>query len=250
MIDGEFAIGNSVMHRFDPRARLLFAMLFSAVVAVSDRFPALALSILVGGCLIGLAGLSPKRVFSRLLVANGFIFCLWALVPFTISGETVFSLGPFAVTREGVFLAAWITLKCNAILMALMALVATMSVFTTARALRHLHVPEKLVYLIFFTYRYIHVIFEEYQRLMCAAKTRGFRPRTGMHCYRTYAYLVGMTFVKSHERAERVLAAMRCRGFTGKFYDLSEFSFRPMDGALLAAMVLAVACMVILQRIG
>jgi len=45
-----------------------------------------------------------------------------------------------------------------------------------------------------------------------------------MHTYKTYAYLIGMIFVRAAARAQRVHQAMICRGFKGKFYSLYKFS--------------------------
>jgi cobalt/nickel transport system permease protein len=73
------------------------------------------------------------------------------------------------------------------------------------------------------TYRYIFVIEQEYKRLLRAAKIRGFQPGTNLNTYRTYSYVIGMLFVRSAARAERVHQAMLCRGFKGKFYSLQEF---------------------------
>ena len=86
---------------------------------------------------------------------------------------------------------------------------------------------------------------QEYERLLRAAKARGFKPKTNMHTYRTYAYLVGMLLVRAVERAERVHKAMICRGFRGRFYSLHKFSMSPLDwvwsivfGVLLTVMEL------------
>jgi cobalt/nickel transport system permease protein len=68
-----------------------------------------------------------------------------------------------------------------------------------------------------------------------------------MHTYRTYAYLVGMLLVKSHDRADRVRAAMLCRGFRGRFYDLSEFNMRSSDVFILIIMLLVVTLIGIVQ---
>ena len=68
-----------------------------------------------------------------------------------------------------------------------------------------------------------------------------------MHTYRTYAYLVGMLLVKSHDRAERVRSAMLCRGFKGRFYELSEFSFQFSDLIIMFLMLLAVTIILLLQ---
>ena len=128
-----------------------------------------------------------------------------------------------------------------------MALMATMPVFTMGRALRKLHVSAKIVHLLLFTYRYIHAIHREYLRLINAIKIRGFRPGTNMHTYRTYAYLTGMLLVKSHDRAERVRAAMLCRGFRGRFYDLTEFRLKPVDLIITGIMLLAVTGIGLIQ---
>ena len=66
------------------------------------------------------------------------------------------------------------------------------------------------------TYRYLHVISQEYRRLRRSAAMRCFRPATNLHTYRTYSYLIGMTIVRSHERSQRIYNAMRMRGFTGQ----------------------------------
>jgi cobalt/nickel transport system permease protein len=90
-------------------------------------------------------------------------------------------------------------------------------------------VPSKIIFLLLLTYRYIFVIDEEYKRLARSAKIRGFRPGTNLHTYKTYAYFVGMLFVRASTRAERVHQAMLCRGFRGRFHCLGEFSFSRMD---------------------
>jgi cobalt/nickel transport system permease protein len=145
------------------------------------------------------------------------------VIPFTFPGDALFRIGPFNASREGIALAGQITLKSNAIILAFMALVTTMPLSTLGHALNRLQLPDKFVHLLLMTYRYIFVLEQEYQRLMRAARIRGFQPGTNLHTYRTYAYLVGMLFVKAIDRAERVRWAMLCRGFKRKFYSLHEF---------------------------
>jgi len=247
VLEENFIAGNSVLHRLDPRAKTIVACVFSIVVAISDRYAALIPAVFVALSLTFVASLPVKKVFSRLLVVNIFIFFLWLFLPFTTKGRPLFSLGPLVASKEGVLYATMITLKSNAIILALMALLATMSIFTMARALRYLHIPSKIVHLIFFTYRYIHVINQEYRRLMNAIKIRGFNPGNNLHTYRTYAFLVGMLLIRSHDRAERVRAAMLCRGFRGKFYDLKNFSMRNTEYVVLFLMLFATTGIALLQ---
>ena len=87
----------------------------------------------------------------------------------------------------------------------------------------------------------------EYSRLIKAVKIRGFQAGNNLHTYRTYAYLVGMLLVKSYERAERVRAAMLCRGFRGIFYDLREFELKPSDLIIMFLMLIGVSGVALLQ---
>jgi len=247
MLELDLYSGDSFVHRMDPRARVVAAVFYSVTVAVSGRFSALGVAVVFATGLAVAARLPPKQIFSRLLVVNGLIALLWLFLPFTVQGKPLFSLGPLTGTLEGTLFALRITLKSNAIILALIALVSTMSIFTMARALSHLFVPKKIVFLTFFTYRYIHVIFLEYKRLVNAMKIRGFRPGSNMHTYKTYAHLLGMLFVRSYDRAERVMAAMLCRGFNGRFYDLGEFSFGTSDWIYVSAMLTGVMAIGLLQ---
>lgn len=229
MIEETFSTGTTILHKLDPRIRLVTAILFSVIVAISHRLPSLWIAITVSILLILLAGLSVKQVVLRLLGMNTFILFIWLFVPLSMSGETLFRLGPLKITNEGIIYSMIITIKANTIAMSLIALIATMPVFTLGKAMRYLCVPSKIINLFLFTFRYIHAIHREYRRLVNAIKIRGFKPGNNIHTYRTYAYLLGMLLVKSYDRAERVYAAMLCRGFRGVFYDLSNFQLKRLD---------------------
>jgi len=183
----------------------------------------------------------------RLLPVNSFILLLWIVLPFTYPGKTLFSLGPLEASGEGIRYALSITIKSNTIILACMALLGTTPIFTLAHALRHLRVPDKLVQLLFFSYRYIHVIYLEYVRLLNALKVRCFRPRSDLHTYKAYAHLVGMMLLKSYDRSERVYDAMLCRGFKGKFWVLDHFSLKRGDLILFIIMLLSLMGLGLLQ---
>ena len=247
MIEEEFSTGKSFVHGLDPRIKIIVAALFSVVVATSTNFTALIPALAVSLFLIVFTKLSTRKVFYRLLLVNGLILFLWLLLPFTFKGEQLFTIGPLVGTKEGVLYASQITLKCNAILLAMIALLATIPIFTLGHAMSQLYFPEKIIHLFLFTYRYIHVIFQEYHRLINAMRIRGFIPQTNLHTYRSYAYLVGMLLVKSYDRAERVHKAMLCRGFSGKYFTLSRFSIKIGDIFYLSFMLAAILGLVILQ---
>lgn len=237
MFDEPFATGDTIIHRLDPRARLVAASLFSVVVAVSATPQAAAVA-LACACLVLAAsrpGIFP--LLKRLFVVNLFIAFLWLMLPFSTPGDAVRTIGPLAATQQGIELALLISLKSNAIVLAFIALVATSDAATLGQAMYRLRVPGKLTFLFLFTYRFVQVVGEEFGRLRTAAKLRGFVPRTSMHTYRTVAALLAMVLVKSHDRAQRVHQAMLLRGFTGRFVSLREFRFRSSDALFLGCML-------------
>jgi len=250
MIQEPFAVGNSLNHRIDPRFRVVFAAIFSFAVALSNQFPAMIAALGISILLVRMSRLRFGAVVKKLAVIWGFLLLLWLILPLTSGGEPLYHLGPLTFTRPGVMLSLQITLKSNAILLTFISLLATMSFATLGHSLERLRVPDKLVYLLLMTYRYIFVIEQEYLRLARAAKLRNFRPGTNMHTYKTYAYIVGMLFVRASERAERVYQAMRCRGFKGKFYCLREFSVSRQDWVWSIFMSLSIIGVVILELAG
>jgi cobalt/nickel transport system permease protein len=236
MIAEPFAHGSSLLHRLDPRIRVLAATALSVVVALSNQTTTLAIALAAGLILIALARLPMMAVAGRLSVVTGFLLLLWLVLPFTVGGAPLVNLGPLTISREGVAYAGRITLKSIAILSLFLATVTTMSVATLGHTLARLRLPDKLIVLLLLTYRYVFVLEQEYQRLKRAADIRGFRPGSNLHSYRTYAYLVGMLLVRASARARRVYLAMCCRGFSGRFYTLADLSPAPHN--LLFALIL------------
>ena len=238
MISEPFAAGNSVIHRIDPRNRIICAAAYSIVVAVAHQVATLLCAFGVACILICFARLSAKDLLKRLGVVAGFLLLVWLVMPVTYEGESIGRVAGFTVTRPGVSLSARITLKSISIVLTLMALIATIQLATLGHALERLRIPSKIVYLFMMTYRYIFVIEKEYHRLLRAAKMRGFRPGTNVHTYKTYAYFIGILFIRAVERADRVSHAMKCRGFSGRFFCLTVYPDHPRNwifGLVMAA---------------
>ncbi|EPR37350.1 cobalt ABC transporter, inner membrane subunit CbiQ [Desulfovibrio sp. X2] len=253
MFEEPFAVGDSVLHRCDPRGKLVCAAAFSLTVALAPALTAPALALALALCLVCAARPPLGALLRRLAAVNAFIVFLWLLVPFTAPGTPVWRLGPLVASAEGLHLAVLITLKANAIVLALLALVLTSDAASLGQAMYRLGVPEKLAFLFLFTYRFIQVSGEEYGRLRVAARLRGFQAKTGLHTYRTLASLLAVLLLRSFERAERVHKAMLLRGFDGRFVSLREFSMRRADAVLLVLMLscsAGLACLEILERFG
>lgn len=242
-----FAYGNSPVHRLDPRVKIITAALFSVVVALTYK-PAV-ICVAAGSILALLfaARLPLKKVLSRLLVVNGFILVLWLFLPFTTPGTTFFTVLGLKATFEGIGYAALITLKLNTILLSCMVLLSTCPIFDLVHALHYFYVPDKLIHIFFFSYRYLHVINKEYIRLTNAMKVRCFKPGHNLHTCKTLAYLIGMLILKSYERSRRIYNAMLCRGFKGRFYILEHRDFCVLDFIFIIFSMLFIVSLVLIQ---
>ncbi len=247
MIQEPFATGNSFIHNLDPRFRIVSAAAYSITIALSNQFPVLFASLVVSIFLVLLARLNMAKVFKRLLSVFWFLLLIWIVLPITFDGPPFYKYGPITITLPGIILSAQITVKSIAILLAFMALIATMPITTLGRALARLKLPGKLIHLLLMTYRYIFVIGQEYNRLYTAIKIRGFQPGTNLHSYKTFAYLIGMLFVRASTRAERVHQAMQLRGFHGRFYTLDNFPSSGKNWIFTFLMMAIIVCLIILE---
>ena len=224
-----FSQGFSILHRLDPRLKIALAFFFSILVASIHQFAALLLSLLVAILLVAVSRLDKTRVCKRLVMANGMSVLLWCILPFTVIGDSLTIWRSFTLSHAGVLLALQLTIKLNTLILALIALVATSNISVVGHALYALKVPEKLVYLMLMTYRYISVLEQEYRRLTRAAKIRCFKPKTDFHTYRIYGYLIGMLLVRAAIRGDLIHQAMRCRAFKGRLYCLYDFKITRSD---------------------
>jgi cobalt/nickel transport system permease protein len=242
----EFALGNSSIHNLDPRVKIVAALAFSLIVALNNSIAMTAASFCFPLALIVCARISVKKLLMRLVAVNVFIGLLWLCLPLTVPGEALYSLESLSISKEGIVAAFSLTLKSNAIILAIIALLGTSRVFALVHALSHLGVPDKLIHLFFFCFRYIQVIHEEYHRLANAAKMRSFKPGTNVHTYKTYAYFFGALLVRSLDRSHRIMAAMKCRGFKGNFYILDDYQMKSLDYLVAgSSLVFIVALMVV-----
>lgn len=225
------------------RARLAIAgMLVLGIVALNS-LASLAFALAAALLLALAAGCSGRDIARRLLHVEGFLLVLMMVVPFTVQGTAILSLGPLTMSLEGLVKAGAIALKINAAALVILALVASLDTVRLGRALGGLGVPPPLVHLLLMTTRYVGVLRAEVKRLEEAMRARSFTARTSLHTWRSLGNLTGMTLVRSLERAERVQDAMRARG---GFHIRAPEHAEPFtrNDALLAITTLAIAAVI------
>ena len=217
------------------------ALVFSVAVVACHGLAALAAAVGIGLAAAVLARLELGKTLRQVLAVDLFVVAMLLMLPFTTPGEEVFRLWGLSASREGFLKAIEIGLKANAVVLMLLALVGTLEAATLGRALKHLRLPDGLIHLLLFTVRYIEVLQREYARLRLAMKARAFRPRSNLHTWRSIGYLLGMLLVRSFDRSERILAAMKCRGFDGRLHLIDDMAYGRADAlfALLSLLILA-----------
>lgn len=234
MIFEQFSRGTSLLHRADPRVKIISAFLLTIILALCQNFQTAVSGLFLAVILIITTGLDRKKLLKRLVVINSFNFLLWILLPLTYNRPPMTTLTGIPISLSGLQLAALITIKANSILLLFISLLATSTVADLGYGLQKLKVSPRLCMLLLFSYRYIFVLYQEYTRLYRAATLRCFSPATTIHTYKTYGYLLGMLLVKSWNRAARVQQAMELRGFTGTFHSLHTSRINKRDFFLLA----------------
>ena len=229
---------------FDPRVRVVAAFACCVAAVTLGSYAALATALLLALLALAFARPCPRTLGRRLLALEGFMVMILVMLPFSVPaagpGDVLAQVGPLTASHSGLHQAVVILLKTNIVVLILAALIGRLEPHRFGRALAALRLPTKLVTLLLLTVRYLDVLHREYGRLRRSMKVRGFRARANPHGLRSIGYLVGMLLVRSVDRSERILAAMRCRGFDGRFHHGALARLGWQDGALAAAAMMAI----------
>jgi len=230
--------GVPLIEALDPRTRLLGAVLLAVAIVSLGSFTAKIAALAFAAALVAMARIELRLLARRLAHIEGFMAVLLVLLPLTVEGRALLSLGPLSVSDRGLERALHIVLTVNAAAMTALALLAALEPIRLGRAMAALGVSERFVRLVMFIARYHGIFGGEIRRQFDSMRARGFRASLRRSAFRAYGNLAGMILVRSIERAERVDEAMRCRGFTGRF---PLRRVRPMTGADARFALLAVA---------
>ena len=206
------ASGQTIIHRLHPFAKLLSALLFIVFTVSFGRYDFIRVApfLFYPFIMMALAELPYKLLLTRVLIALQ--FCLFAGVTNVIFDKAAaFTVGNITVSL-GVLSLATILLKMYLCVMAALLLIATTPFTELTAQLRRLHVPMVFVMIFEMTYRYIGVLPEEVHSMITAYKLRsGTKKALDMRHMGPFA---GQLLLRGFDRAERVHAAMRCRGYS------------------------------------
>lgn len=206
------------LQRLNPRARLLAALGLALTVAGLRQPGALILALAFALGLAAAARVRWRALARRLLPLELLLALLAASAMLSLAGEPWLVLGTLELSRPGMELALTLLLRVNAMIIALLGLLGTLAPGELAHALASLRLPRRLVTLMVLTLRQIDLLALESRRLRRAMRARAFIARPNRHGWNSLGWLIGMLLVRALQRAQRLDAAMRCRGFQGHFY--------------------------------
>lgn len=219
----ETALGRSLLHRWEIRCKLIgllaLAFLMVALSSLTASFAAFFIALL-----IVLASRVPlERPLSRLLAMSGFLGMFLLVMPFSApphSGDVLIrfsGLHDWTWNLRGLHKAATICLKAGSVALLMEPLLATAPLPVTLQGLRRLGLPAALGQMLLLAHRYSHVFRHEAWRMATGMRLRGFIPGSNRRALSAYGNYLGMLFVRSFERTERVFDAMQARGYRGRF---------------------------------
>ncbi len=185
-----------------------------------------------------LSKLPPLYVLKRSLVIFPFVLLIAVFIPFFKEGQVAGSyniwLWQISITYNGLLILANVVVKSWLCILALILLSSTTKLDDLLKGLRHLGIPQVMILILSFMYRYIFVLVDEVMRIQQARDSRNFGG-SRLHHLKTIGNMVGTLFIRSYERGERIYAAMLARGFDGQVRTLHKLRFRQADAYFGAA---------------
>jgi len=211
----DLAALDTPIHRLDPRAKLVTTLALLVAVASFGRYEVtrllpLALYPIV---LAALGDVPAGPILARLALASPFAILVGIFNPL-IDRAPLAALGPVVVTGGWLSFAS-ILVRFGLSLGTALLLVATTGFDAVCAALARLGLPRALVIQLLFVYRYLFVLSDDAARMI---RAHGLRAPLGRRPgLRVAGSMLGQLLLRTLARAQRIHAAMLCRGFDGVF---------------------------------
>lgn len=260
---GQYFPGNTVIHRLDPRAKILCVVLYIVALFCAKWFISYAVVALVLGVCIALSRVQ-FRALSRGLRPVYIIVLFTAVMNLFFTSGTPISDLPVlrGITVEGAYTAGFMVVRIILLIMGTFLLTYTTSPIALTDALdsllsplKKLHVPvHELTLMMSLALRFIPTLIEETDKIMSAQKARGADFESGSILRRAKALLPILVplFISAFRRADELASAMECRCYHGGEgrTALHVLRFQPMDALALGCFAVLAAAVIALRHVG
>jgi len=261
MLLGRYIPGDSIVHRLDPRAKIISVILFMIIVFFANHWVGYSLLILFVLSVTKLAGLSIRFLFNGLkLIFILLIFTFLMHIFLTKGGTVLVEGGFFTIESEGLITGIYITIR-----LILLVVITTLMTLTTSpieltdaieklcRPLKALKVPvHEIAMMMSISLRFIPTLMDETEKIIKAQSARGSTFMTGNLKQRINALVPIFIplFMSAFKRAEEMAIAMEVRGYQGEegrtHYRL--LSWRTRDTLALIVLVLFGALLIFVRQ--
>jgi len=224
---GQHFPGNSLVHRFDPRLKLVLTVAYIVLLFAASNPLGLILSILFLGVMYKVAKIPVKMIGKSLKPILPIVLFTAVLNLFFVSGEgdPLVHFWFLTIYAEGVRYAVLMAVRVMALIAGTSLLTYTTSpiVLTDAieqllKPLGKLHFPvHELAMMMSIALRFIPTLIEETDKIMNAQKARGAQLDTGKMTDRVKALVPVLIplFISAFRRADELAMAMECRCYRG-----------------------------------
>ncbi len=224
---GQHFPGDSLVHRFDPRLKLVLTIAYIVLLFAASNPLGLALSILFLAAMYKVAKIPGKMIMKSLKPILPIVIFTALLNLFFVSGEgePLVHIWFLTIYAEGVRYAVLMAVRVMALIAGTSLLTYTTSpiVLTDAieqllKPLGKLHFPvHELAMMMSIALRFIPTLIEETDKIMTAQKARGAQLDTGKMTDRVKALVPVLIplFISAFRRADELAMAMECRCYRG-----------------------------------
>lgn len=254
---GQFFPGNSLLHKLDPRAKIIILIVYIVTLFLCKNFFSLGVLFAASVVAVIVSKISFRTVLKG-LKAIIVIIVFTSVLQIFYNNEGYILWKPFenrefAVTTGGVYTAVFVTIRIVSLILASSLLTYTTSPTMLTDAIERLLSPLKVFKINIHSFammmtialRFIPTLIEEVDIIMSAQKARGANLETGTIKERAKALIPVFVplFVNSFRRAVDLAFAMECRCYSGdgKRTRMRVMRFCAADWCVLAACLLLTA---------
>ena len=227
------SLGATSIHRLHPLTKLLSALIYIITVVSFGKYDIIRLApfIFFPVVVAGVAEIPYAALMPKLLTALP--FCLFAGVSNLIFDRGIaFEINDIYFTYGFISMTTIIAKMLLSVSAALL-LAATTPLTRLSAQLRRLRAPYAFVMSFEMTYRYIGVLLDEAHSMTTAYSLRGAGKKA--LDIKHMGSFAGQLLLRGFDRAERVYAAMRCRGYNLREIPRATQLYRINDGIVLGA---------------
>ena len=222
---GQYFPGDTVIHRLDPRTKLLMVILYIVSLFLCEWFISYGVALAFLITAVVLSKIRPKALFKGLKPLLIIILFTAVLNLFYTDGTVLVKFWIFKITREGIINAFFLVLRIMLLVMGTFLLTYTTSPIALTDGLESLLSPLKrvgfpvheLAMMMSIALRFIPTLIEETDKIISAQKARGADFETGNIFRRAKALIPILVplFVSAFRRADELATAMECRCYHG-----------------------------------